>query len=242
MLLTRVRVRPWSCLWVFCSVGRVTTSVPSSRLTVISGWSARESVPLGPFTGAFRPPLVPSTPDGTVMGRRPIRDMSSCLPDEREDFAAQLRLTRLLAGHDPLARADDDDAEAAEHPRDVRLARVDAQAGLADPLEAGDDRDLPVDILEGDSQVGRRAVLLLADVGDEALVLEDASDLTLGPRGGDDHVRVPCPRRIPDSREHVRDRVGDVHRFPTSSTWGRPAARPGAHAPGSRCGTGRTVG
>src|SRR4051812_19256809 len=115
------------------------------------------------------------------MGRRPIRDIAR-LPDEREDFAAQLRLTRLLAGHDPLARADDDDAESAQDARDVRLTRIDAQAGLADPLESGDDRHLPVDVLEGDSQVGGRAVLLLADVGDEALVLEDAGDLALGPR------------------------------------------------------------
>src|SRR6478672_4784360 len=127
MLLTSVRVRPWSCLWVFCSVGRVTTIVPSSRLTVMSGWRARLSVPFGPLTVTVRPSIVTSTPDGTVMGRRPIRDMSSCLPDEREDFAAQLRLTRLLAGHDPLARADDEDAQAAEYPRDVRLARVHAE-------------------------------------------------------------------------------------------------------------------
>ena len=96
------------------------------------------------------------------MGRRPIRDMSVRLPDVREDFAAQLRLTRLLAGHDPLARADDDDAEAAEDARDVGLARVDAQARLADPLEAGDDRDLPVDVLEGQAEDRGGAVLLLA--------------------------------------------------------------------------------
>src|SRR6478672_13242047 len=211
MLLTSVRVSPWSCLWVFCSVGRVTTMVPSSRLTVMSGCRARLRLPFGPVTVTVRPSMVTSTPDGTVMGRRPMRDMSSRLPDEREDFAAQLRLARLLAGHDPLARADDDDAETAEDSRDVRLARVDTQAGLADPLEAGDDRDLPVDVLEGDAQVGRRAVLLLADVGDEALVLEDAGDLALGPRGGHDHFRVSCPGRVPDAREHVRDRVGDVH-------------------------------
>src|SRR3954464_7977651 len=214
MLLTRVRVRPWSCLWVFCSVGRVTTSVPSSRLRVMSGWRARLSVPFGPLTVTWRPSIVTSTPDGTGMGRRPIRDMSVHLPDEREDFAAELRLARLLAGHDPLARADDNDAQAAEHPRDVRLARVDAQAGLADPLEARDDRDLPVDVLQGDAQDRRRPVLLLADVGDEALVLEDAGDLALRPRRGDDHLGVPCARRVPDSREHVRDGIGDVHRVP----------------------------
>src|SRR5260221_10196201 len=166
MLLTSVRVRPCSCLWVFCSVGRVTTSELSSRLSVMSGCNARLRIPLGPLTVTLRPSIVTSTFDGTVMGRRPMRDTSSCLPDEREDFAAQLRLSRLLAGHDPLARADDDDAEAAEHSRDVRLARVDAQAGFADPLEAGNDRDLAVDVLEGEAQHGRGAVLLLADIGD----------------------------------------------------------------------------
>src|SRR6185503_7818179 len=152
MLFTRVRVRPWSCLWVFCSVGRVTTMVPSSRLTVMSGCSDRLRLPLGPFTVTSRPSIVTSTPDGTGIGSRPILDMWSCLPDEREDFAAELRLARLLAGHDPLARADDDDAQAAEHARDVRLARVDAQARLADPLEPGDDGHLAVDVLEGESQ------------------------------------------------------------------------------------------
>src|SRR5262245_54363464 len=118
MLFTSVRVRPWSCLWVFCSVGRVTTIEPSSLETAMSGWSVRLRVPLGPLTVTLRPSIVTSTPDGTVMGRRPIRDMPARLPDEREDFTAQLRVARLLAGHDPLARADDDDAQPTEHPRD----------------------------------------------------------------------------------------------------------------------------
>src|SRR6185312_12461288 len=75
MLFTRVRVRPCSCLWVFCSVGRVTTSEPSSWLTRMSGCKVRVRLPLGPFTVTWRPSIVTSTPDGTVMGRRPIRDI-----------------------------------------------------------------------------------------------------------------------------------------------------------------------
>src|SRR3712207_5683770 len=113
MLLTSVRVRPWSCLWCFCSVGRVTTRLPSSRSTVMSGWSSRLSSPLGPFTVSRRPSIVTSTPAGTAMGRRPIRDMGD-LPDVSQDFAAELGLAGLRAGHDPLAGADDDDAQAAE--------------------------------------------------------------------------------------------------------------------------------
>src|SRR5437867_1048673 len=100
MLLTRVLVRPWSCLWV---------------------------------------------------------------------FAAELGLAGLRAGHDPLARADDDDAEAAEDPRDVGLGGVDPEAGLADALEAGHDRHLAVDVAQLQLQHAPRAGLLLGDVGDEAL-------------------------------------------------------------------------
>src|SRR3954449_7685886 len=167
MLLTRVRVSPWSCRCVFCSVGRETTIEPSSRLTVISGWSSRVRVPFGPFTVTRRPSIVTSTVDGTVMGKRPIRDMPR-LPDEREDFAAELGLLGLRAGHDPLARADDDDAQPAEHARDVGLAGIHPQAGLADPLQPGDDRHLAVDVLQRQAQDQPRALLLLVDVGDEA--------------------------------------------------------------------------
>src|SRR5712671_4249952 len=118
MLFTRVRVRPCSCLCVFCSVGRVTTRVASSRRTVMSGWSSRLRVPRGPLTVSRRPSIVTSTVAGTAMGSRPIRDIWFGLPDEREDFAAELGLAGLRAGHDPLARADDDDAQAAEDARD----------------------------------------------------------------------------------------------------------------------------
>ena len=62
-----------------------------------------------------------------------------------------------------------------------------------------------------------RPLALLADVGDEAFLLEDPRDLALGARGGDDDLRVARPGRVADTREHVRDRVGDVHLL-TSST------------------------
>src|SRR5512135_3453088 len=94
--------------------------------------------------------MATSTPAGTAMGRRPIRDIG--LPDVRQDLAAELGLAGLRAGHDPLAGADDDDAQAAQDPRDVRLPRVDAEAGLADPLEARDDGRLAVDVLEREAE------------------------------------------------------------------------------------------
>src|SRR3954454_14666911 len=98
MLLTRARVSPWSCFCVFCSVGRLTTMEPSSWLTEMSGWRSRLRVPFGPFTVTRRPSIVTSTDEGMVTGRRPIRDIAR-LPDEREDFAAELGLAGLRAGH-----------------------------------------------------------------------------------------------------------------------------------------------
>src|SRR5947208_9333152 len=100
----------------------------------MSGWRSRWSLPRGPSTVIERPSMATLTPLGTGTGRRPIRDIR-CLPDVREDFAAELGPAGLRAGHDPLARADDDDAEPAEDPRNVRLASVDPQSGLADALE-----------------------------------------------------------------------------------------------------------
>ena len=64
-------------MWVFCSVGRVTTIVASSRVTDMSGCRDRLRVPLGPLTVTVRPSMVTSTVAGTAMGRRPIRDMVS---------------------------------------------------------------------------------------------------------------------------------------------------------------------
>src|SRR5690242_21672036 len=43
-------LRPWSCLWVLASLGRVTTIWSPSRATPISAWSSRSRVPLGPLT------------------------------------------------------------------------------------------------------------------------------------------------------------------------------------------------
>src|SRR3990172_2225301 len=140
------------------------------------------------------------------------------LPDVGQDFAAELGLVGLRAGHDPLARADDDDPEAAEDAGDVGLAGVDAQPRLADPLQPGHDRHLAVDVPELDLDHVAGPGLLLGPAGDEALGLEDAGDLALRPGRRHDHLLVAGPRRVADSREHVRDRIGDGHRCPTSST------------------------
>ena len=80
-----------------------------------------------------------STPAGTGIGLRPIRDMVSLpLPDVGEDFPAHPSLAGLPVGEQPLGRRDDRDAEATEHPRHLLRLRVHPQAGLGDPADAGE--------------------------------------------------------------------------------------------------------
>ncbi len=76
MLATRVRVRPCSARDSRSSLGRVTFSEPSSSFsTLIGEATVWLSVPLGPLTVTEEPSMVTSTPAGTVIGSRPMRDM-----------------------------------------------------------------------------------------------------------------------------------------------------------------------
>src|SRR6184192_758286 len=131
----------------------------------MSAGRVRSSWPFGPSTLTWPGARVTFTDFGTWTGSFPIRDNSFyLLPDERQDFAAEAFACRLPSAHDPLSSAEDRDAEAAEHPRDLGLARVHAQAGPADPLHTRDDPG---------------AVRLDVVAGDVTLVLQDAGDLEL---------------------------------------------------------------
>src|SRR4051795_10947571 len=115
MLATSVRVRPWRDLLSRSSSGRVTDSTPSSpRSTTIGSTTRWLSVPFGPFTVMSAPSIVTSTPDGTGMGMRPIRDMSQPLPDVGENFSAYSTLGGLPVGQQTGGGRDDGDTEATE--------------------------------------------------------------------------------------------------------------------------------
>ena len=91
----------------------------SLRITISPGMS-RERVPLGPFTDTLRPEIVTSTPDGTVMGAFPIRDISfptfvSGLPDEAQNFAADFALARFAVGEKPLASGQNCNTKATQY-------------------------------------------------------------------------------------------------------------------------------
>src|SRR5512135_2009393 len=97
-------------------------------------------------------------------------------PDVGEDFPAKALPLGLTTGHETGRRRHDRDAEATEDPRHLGLARVDAQAGLADATQPRHRRDLAADVLHLDHELARRG---LVEGRDEALLLEDLRDLDL---------------------------------------------------------------
>ena len=88
------------------SSGRRSCTVPSSaRSTVIGSTTVCDRVPFGPLTVTMRPSMATSTPDGTVIGSFPMRDMiSNPSPDVGEDFAAHAVLVRLPLGLETVRR------------------------------------------------------------------------------------------------------------------------------------------
>src|SRR4051812_7793168 len=174
------------------------------------------SSPLGPFTLTVWPSMATSTPPGTAIGSRPIRDIFAApLPDVGEDFPTHALLVRLLVGQQPGGRGDDRHAQTAEHlGQGVRL-RVHPQAGLGDPTDTGDAPLTVGAVLQVDDQLLEGAAVLLDVVdrpaGDVALLLEDLGDVRLQLRRRHGSRVVIRLVGVPQTGEHVRDRVGHRH-------------------------------
>src|SRR6516164_6697901 len=219
MLAISVRDRPCSARTEPSSLGLVTLMTPSSRTTSMGSATVWLSVPFGPCTVTSRPSMVTCTPLGMVTGSRPILDIAApLLPDVGEDFPAHAALLGLLVGQQPAGGGDDRHAEAAEHPGQAVLLRVDPQPWLGHPLDAGDRTLARVAVLEGDHQVLADLRVFDAPGGDVALLLEDLRDvgLDLGVRHA--HGVVVRRVRVAQTRQHVCDRVGHRHgqqAFPT---------------------------
>src|SRR5215475_12773007 len=202
---------PCSALISPSSDGLVTVITPSSCLTSIGTATCMLNVPFGPFTVTSRPLIDTSTPEGTVTGIRPIRDIGTPLPDVGEDFPAHALLLGLPVGHQARRGRDDRDAETAEDPRQVVLAGVHPQPRLGDPLDARDRALARWPVLQRDHEALADLRILDPPDGDVALLLEDLGDvhLDLGMRHG--HRFVICGVGVAQTCQHVRDRVGHSH-------------------------------
>ena len=76
---------------------------------------------------------------GTLRCRRTgsiISFLNLCLPHECKHLAAHLQLPGLLVSDNTLVGGNDRNAQTAQHSGQFILARIYAQAGLGDPLDA----------------------------------------------------------------------------------------------------------
>src|SRR6478736_9082629 len=212
MLLTRVRVRPCRERASRSSFGLVTTISAPSLVTVIGSTTLWRSDPLGPLTVTCDPSMLTSTPAGTGIGSRPIRDMSAPpLPDVGENFPAYLLLGGLTIGQQTGRGRDDGDTEATEDLGQLGRARVDPQAGLRDAADPGD-RALTVGaVLELDDQRLAHWRVGGGPGGDVALLDQDVGDGALQLREGHDDLVVIRRVGVADPGEEIRDRVGHGH-------------------------------
>src|SRR6516165_5765048 len=177
---------------------------------------AWRSFPFGPWTstapGVWSRTLT-VTPLGIAMGFLPIRDISDSLPDVAEHFAADASLRGCAARHHPSRRRQDAGAEPAEDFGDVLLAEIDAAPRSADALDAGDEPLAVRTVLQEQPQrpglhasLGRRLVQELEALN-VSFILEDARDLHLHARRGHVDTRVLGAHGVPNTGQHVCDRV-----------------------------------
>src|SRR3954452_4789012 len=231
MLAISVRVRPCSDLLTRSSSGRATSSAPSSaRATVIGAATVWLRVPLGPLTVTRRSSRATSTPDGSVMGSLPIRDMpvsplGPSSPDVGEDFPTYALLVGLAVGQQALARRDDRDTEATQHPGESGGLAEPPKAGLADAAYHGYRALTVLAVLQGQAQrladLALRVVLDLPG-GDVALLLEDLRDARLQLAVRHRHRVVVRLVGVAQTSEHVCDRVSHRHgREALSPPWFR---------------------
>src|SRR5690606_10221872 len=196
----------------------LTCREPFSWATVTSGLSRCTSEPWGPLTDTSPWPSLISTPFGTAIGMRPIRDISNSLGHVADDLAAHAGGARMAIGHHATRGGDDRHPEAVHDLGQGVTTPIDAQAGARHPLEALDHRAACV-VAELDLELALGTVRLDLVVLDVAFVLEDLGDRDFQFRRRHRHRQFLDALCIANAREHVGDGVAHAHRWflPTSS-------------------------
>src|SRR5687768_2847791 len=237
MLFRMARLKPCSALASASSPFRLTTMFPPSTFAVVRRGNSNCSLPFGPSMEIFWPCTLTFTADGIVTGCFPILDISKSSPDVTQQFAAEILLAGLNAGHQAFGRGHDRRAQTAAHTRDVVGRYITAQAGPADAAQAFD-HAFAAFVLQPQLQLlDVRA--FHAQVIDVTFALQDARDAFL-------HLRMRQldrgnlrALRVANPREHVGNGICRNHKFTSS-----PSLRPGSNRSrpfrGTASGTRRT--
>src|SRR6266567_3580406 len=152
----------------------------------------------------------------------------SCLPNFAEEFASEALLARLPSGHYAARRGQDVDTQASEHARNFGAANVYPAPGTRDPRHIRDRRLIITCVFQVDADDLVAFLFGSLEVRDIALLFEDAGNLHFQVGSGNIHLLVPRTNRVANSRQHVCDRIGQIHRLlllsrPFSPLSGEPA-------------------
>src|SRR6185437_2330798 len=181
------------------------------------------------------------TPLGSVMGFLPIRDivkilfglrvprsqkplvpLQRCelkvrggeLPNYAENLAANTLTARLTSGHDTLRSRHNRDAQPALNAANLILADVHTAAGARNALQVADDSLIVRAVLQVNAQLLLAVLLDRLVVGNVALLLEDAGNLCLQPRGRNVELLVTRTVRVADAGQKICYWIGQIHRLP----------------------------
>src|SRR4051812_11600322 len=209
MFAIRLLVSPCSARCSPRSVGRATVSVPSSIATFMSVSTCWASSPFGPLTLTAPGLTSISTPSGISIGFLPIRLISSSSPDVRDDLSADAPLPGLVPGHDAARGRHDRRAHASEDPRDLVLGDVATATGPRDAVHAADHGVAVLRVAEADLDDLADPPGLDVEVGDVALLLEDAGHLPLQTRRGNLNLLVVGEQAVADSVQIIGDGIGE---------------------------------
>src|SRR4051794_3035461 len=169
------------------------------------------SLPLGPSTRSSSP-MVSFTPEGTGMGFLPILDITkSLLPDLTDQFAADVFLAGVTAGHKTSWSCQDVYAEAAEHSRDLFRAHVNAATGTGNTFNLRNRRLILRSVLEIETNHLQVAFVSHFVIQNVAFVLQDSGQFHLHFRRGDVHFLVACRECVSHARQHVSDGIRWCH-------------------------------
>src|SRR3954471_5578216 len=149
---TWARAVPYNARARLVSTRGATLTAPFSNFTSTSSCTTNCSWPFGPFILTVCPSTVAVTPDGTVTGLLPIRDMVDLSEHRKENFAAHIRVARVVVSHDSLGCRQNGNAETIVDPRQVLDRGVNPSPGLRDPLDFADDR-LAIEIFQLDLEL-----------------------------------------------------------------------------------------
>src|SRR6185437_8111739 len=135
------------------------------------------------------------------------------LPNFAEDFASDTSLTRRASRHDSAGRSENIDPETAEHAWNLVAANIHAATGAGNTRHIRNRGFVVVVVLQVDTNDLVAFFFRRLVVRDVTLFLQDAGNLQLQVGSGYIHLLVPRADRVANSRQHVCDRIGQLHRF-----------------------------